>query len=307
MAYDVYLGKMMLPVTPSEITLSIGNKNTSIVLINDGEVNLLKAAGLTEIRFTALIPQVQYNFARYSGGFTGAKTFLDYFEQLKTSCQPFQFIVSRCLPSGKLLFDTNLSVSLESYTVKEDAKQGFDLTVEFSLKQYRAYGTKTVQMETLSETAPVIVQENRPENTSPDAPKPNNQPASSGKYSTVKLTVSRGGSIDGGNYALSTYTVSPGETVAVLPRARRGYSGDYFTYNGTKKTGAWSLTPTGNVGTIEIKVFYKKTSSSSTANDTASQITSTTQRQTTTVPKRPATGNKTVSSRNSDKVMVCLN
>lgn len=163
MAYDLYLGKMLMPITPSKIQMAIDNQNKTITLINDGEINLLKTAGLTTIKFTLLIPQVNYPFARYGGsGFISAETYLNYFEQLKTAKEPFQFIVSRCLPTGKLLFDTNITVSLEDYTITEEAKNGFDLEVSISLKQYKHFATKTISVEIPSPTAPIIVNENRP-------------------------------------------------------------------------------------------------------------------------------------------------
>lgn len=163
MAYDLYLGKMLMPITPSKIQMAIDNQNKTITLINDGEINLLKAAGLTTIKFTLLIPQVSYPFARYGGnGFIGAENYLNYFEQLKTAKEPFQFIVSRCLPTGKLLFDTNITVSLEDYTITEEAKNGFDLEVSVALKQYKHFATKTISVEIPSPTAPIIVNENRP-------------------------------------------------------------------------------------------------------------------------------------------------
>lgn len=163
MAYDLYLGKMLMPITPSKIQMAIDNQNKTISLINDGEINLLKAAGLTTVQFTLLIPQVSYPFARYGGsGFINAETYLDYFEQLKTAKEPFQFIVSRCLPTGKLLFDTNMTVSLEEYTITEEAKNGFDLEVSITLKQYRHFATKTISVEIPSPTAPIIVNEDRP-------------------------------------------------------------------------------------------------------------------------------------------------
>lgn len=140
--YAVYIDGVQLPVTPSEITTKINNQNKTINLINDGEVNILKKAGLTDISFTATIPQVKYPFAVYKDGFKDAVFFLDIFEKLKVDKKPFQFIVSRISPAGKLLFDTNMSVSLEEYSIIEDANNGLDLEVSFELKQHRAYGTK---------------------------------------------------------------------------------------------------------------------------------------------------------------------
>lgn len=170
MAYDFYLDAMLLPVTPSKLTISIDNKNKTIVLINDGEINILKKPGLTDISFTALLPQTKYPFAVYKNGFQKADVFLDKLEQLKTSQKPFQFIVSRTFPNGKLLFDTNIKVSLEDYKIIEDSKNGFDVNVEIKLKQYKDYGTKTVNV-TIKQSKPVAtVQNTRPAESSP-APK----------------------------------------------------------------------------------------------------------------------------------------
>lgn len=170
MAYDFYIDATLLPVAPSKLSISIDNKNKTLVLINGGEVNVLKKPGLTDVSFTALLPQAKYPFAVYKNGFQKADVFLDKLEQLKVSQKPFQFIVSRTFPNGKLMFDTNIKVSLEDYKVVEDVKNGFDVNVEVKLKQYKDYGTKTVNV-TIKQAQPVAtVQKTRPADTSP-APK----------------------------------------------------------------------------------------------------------------------------------------
>lgn len=147
MAYYVYVGDCLLPITPEKLEIKINNKNETLVLINEGEINTLKKAGLTDIDFECIIPQVQYPFAVYENGFQGAAAYLEQFETLKVDNEPFQFIVSRTLPSGKVLFSTNIKVSMENYTITEDSKNGFDVVVKISLKQYRDYGTKTVKIK----------------------------------------------------------------------------------------------------------------------------------------------------------------
>jgi len=150
MAYIVYLDGVTLPVTPSKIQMKIKNQNKTINLINDGEVNILKSAGLTEIDFTVMIPHTRFPFGYYPLGFQEASFYLDKLEALKVDQIPFQFITSRTSPAGSLLFDTNLKVSLESYNINEDAKEGQSISVDISLKQYKDYGTKVVTVETKS-------------------------------------------------------------------------------------------------------------------------------------------------------------
>lgn len=177
--YEFFLGKCLLPVTPSKLDVKIKNANKTLTLINEGEINILKKPGLTEVEFTCDIPQVKYPFAVYKSGFKGADYFLDIFEDLKNSRKPFQFIVCRALPSNKKLFNTNIKVTLEDYKVTEDAGNGFDLTVKIKLKQWRGYGAKTVNI-TITATKPkAAVEPQREATTSP-------APAQATTYTVVK-------------------------------------------------------------------------------------------------------------------------
>jgi len=177
--YDVYLKNCLLPVTPDKIQIKINNNNKTINLINQGEINILKKSGLTDIEFEAEIPQVKHPYAVYKSRFKDAGYFMDVFEELKTKQKPFQFIVCRKLPSGKQLINTNIKVSLEDYRITEEAKNGFDFKVKFSLKQWKDYGTKTVNI-TIAESKPnASVEPARETNNSP-------APAASQSYTVVK-------------------------------------------------------------------------------------------------------------------------
>lgn len=154
MGYEFYLDKMLLPIAPSKLDIKIKNTNKTYTLINEGEINVLKNAGLTEVSFDATFPNVRYPFATYKSGFMTADKFLNQLELLKNNKKPFQFIVVRTYPDKKSLFNTNIKVSLEEYTIKEDNKQGLDVVVSIKLKQYRDYGTKTCQV-TIKQEKPV--------------------------------------------------------------------------------------------------------------------------------------------------------
>ena len=167
--YYFYLDKLLLPIAPEKLQLKIGNNNKTLTLINEGEINILKKAKLTDIEFEVLLPNVKYPFATYNDNFQNASYFLENIEKLKTSEKPFQFIVSRKMPNGKILFDTNIKVSLEDYTISEEAEEGFDVKVTIKLKQYKDYSTKTVQITIKQERPrPVVVQTpSRPATTAP--------------------------------------------------------------------------------------------------------------------------------------------
>jgi LysM repeat protein len=141
----MYLGGVLMPITPSKVKVKINNQNDTLTLINGDEINILKEPGLTDVSFDLLLPQVSYPFT--NGGAQSADYYLSLFERLKTSKEPFQFILNRSMPSGKRLFYTNLTVGMEDYQITDDAEEGFDITVTVSLKQYRHYGTKTVTIQ----------------------------------------------------------------------------------------------------------------------------------------------------------------
>lgn len=148
MSYYFFMGKMQLPIPPAKLQLKINNKNKTLNLINDGEVNILKTPGLSEVNFEVLLPNSQYPFANYFTGFQKSDYFLSKFSQLKTTYAPFQFIVCRMgARTLDFLFDTNLKVALEDYEVIEDADNGLDVLTSIRLKQYKPYATKILNVK----------------------------------------------------------------------------------------------------------------------------------------------------------------
>lgn len=157
MAYYFYLDDMMLPIPPAKMDIRIKNKNKTVNLINEGEINIIKTEGLKEISFELLLPNSNYPFADYSqsdteigvsafnnlfGGsigilgnllneysFKGAEHYLEKIKIAKESKQPLRLIIMRMTPSFEVLFDTNLLVTIENYSIREDAKNGFDVVV----------------------------------------------------------------------------------------------------------------------------------------------------------------------------------
>ncbi len=191
--YQVFLGYMPLPITPSKIETKVNGRNSTIELINGQEVNIIKSQGLTEISFEFMIPHQAYPFASLAGQATNlvgslmnptveanyygtlSTAMLEYLEYLKTgTCltanifangsnlkksakqiasgekkgttkgEPFQFIVARIGEGLSVTnaYNTNLKVTLEDYSIIEDASNGLDIMVSVNLKQYVPYYTK---------------------------------------------------------------------------------------------------------------------------------------------------------------------
>ncbi len=177
--YDIYIDDILLPVNPEKITIKINGKNETATLINDGEVSILKSAGLTDITFTALFPNQLYPFAKYTETkpnstektFHKADYFLNKLEKLKKNKVAFQFIIVRAFPKktknrGIKIFSTNITCSLENYSIIDDAKNGFDTEVQIVLKQYKPYSTKTFKVTKPAPTAPIVVKPERGASTS---------------------------------------------------------------------------------------------------------------------------------------------
>lgn len=144
--YNLILDGVQFPIAPSKMTTKPKNMNKTVVLIDEGEVNLLKKPGLTDYEFDLLLPNVKYPFATYVDGFKTAEFYLKLLSKWKEEQKPITFIVNRIAPNGKLLFDTNVTVSLEDCPIKEDAQNGTDIVVTVKLKQYREFGTKTLKL-----------------------------------------------------------------------------------------------------------------------------------------------------------------
>ena len=171
--YVMFIDDVQMPVTPGKLQLKIKGKNKTVTLVNDGEINFLKLPGLTEITVPLLLPMLQsygYDFLhpnyldenrnRYGGSaYKSPDYYLGIFEKLIAEMTPARFILSRTSPDGRRLYDTNIKVSIESYTVDEDAANGMDVAISLTMKQYRDFGTKTVRIiepaVTPAATAPV--------------------------------------------------------------------------------------------------------------------------------------------------------
>lgn len=177
--YEFYLDSTLLPIAPSKLTMSINNQNSTVSLISGGEINFLNSAGLTDISFEVLLPQVLYPFAVYESGFQSADFYLSILEELKVNKEPFQFIVIRTTKDNTY-HSTNIKVSLEDYTTTENASNSFDIMVDIKLKQYAEFSTSTCNVS-FSSTENTIATSTPRETT--NSPEPTSSPSS---YTVVK-------------------------------------------------------------------------------------------------------------------------
>ena len=203
--YEFYMDGVLLPVTPGALTIKVANQNKTINLINEGQRNIIKTAGLSKISFSALLPNREYPFARYSGGYQPAQYYMSKLESLKNACKPFEFSVIRIDDSGEELMSAQpMTVSLESYELAEDAgSYGVDVMAKIELLQYAPYHTKSIEFkksESSTTTKKATVTQKRDTTTAPKN---------------------------------KTYTVKQGDTLWDIARVQLG--------NGSKWTSIYSL------------------------------------------------------------------
>ena len=167
--YEVYLDDMRLPITPQKIQMKYGNQNKTVELINGEEFNIIRPPGLCEVSLDAVIPQSDYPFAVWDGA-GDAEEFIEHLRELKEARSEFEFIVIREGPGRQNFFDTNMDVTLEDYKISDDAKEGVDLLVSLTLKEYQHYGTKIVNFTIMPEQTPQAT-ETEEDRAEPETPK----------------------------------------------------------------------------------------------------------------------------------------
>ena len=156
MAYVMYIEDVLFPVTPGKISVKVNGQNETVTLINEGEVNIIKSPGLTDISIDELLlPALQnYPFAVYDGGFHNAKYYMDKLEAWKKSKNPVKWKMIRLAPKGTaVLWDSSMEVTIEDYEIVEDAdEKGLDVVVKLELKQYREFTAKKLKIKKKSKS-----------------------------------------------------------------------------------------------------------------------------------------------------------
>ena len=147
--YQIYIDNYLLPVTPGKLEIKISNNNKTETLINDGEINVVKAPGLSDFSFGVLLPRSSAPYASYLSGFLEPEIYLSLFEIIKTECRAFDLKMIRLREDGQsIASDSIIHCTLEDYTITEDVeKYGLDVYVDLKFKQYRHFGTYIVKTD----------------------------------------------------------------------------------------------------------------------------------------------------------------
>ncbi len=149
----IFIGSVLLPITPEKIDISKPGGNETVRLINDGEINILHDRGLQTFTFDVILPSRQsYPFQNFKLDGKEATAFRTYFDELQTRELPFPFIIVSYREKNKNgvvdISYTNLLCTIEEQAVLQDAANGQDHIVSLNLKEYREYGNETIKIGT---------------------------------------------------------------------------------------------------------------------------------------------------------------
>jgi hypothetical protein len=148
MAYYFTLGGLPLPIPPSSLEIKTPSMNTTVTLINEGEINIPKNQGLLEISFEFLIPTFQkYPFATYQlDGFTGAainpllKIVAPLIEKLKSSSGGFLDSILPSIPDVDLNNPTSGGYTAGMMIPLIDAMKKNKLPIQFIVTRMNPKG-----------------------------------------------------------------------------------------------------------------------------------------------------------------------
>jgi hypothetical protein len=183
--YLFFLGPVPLPITPGALTIKTPSLNKTVSLVNDGEINIPKAAGLREISFDFLLPQIQqYPFANYQLKKYTASVLIPLLNTWKNTMLPFRFIVVRRSPKNKPLYFTYIKCVIEDFEYNEDAEaHGLDVMCSINLKEYKDYGTKVIKVKEVKNSDGTTSKTTSTKNS-----RPSNKQASSSVTTTKETT-----------------------------------------------------------------------------------------------------------------------
>jgi len=146
------------PVAPESFSETLESGNTTVTLINEQEVNLLKTRKLSSYSFDVRLPREEYSWAYYvqgsgaslESGFNPPENYIELLRALREEKKTFEIMLVRGAEGGNV--DSFVQeVTLESMTINEDAADGSDITVNCSFKEWVDF-TTTVTSGTTTTT-----------------------------------------------------------------------------------------------------------------------------------------------------------
>lgn len=132
-AYEFYINGWQVPITPSELEMSVDSKNDFLNLINGETYTVLHKRELKEFSFSFF----SFSHPHPSvGNFISQAQVLKNLEDLKNNKEVFEFVIIRTSSDPELKNSTCRYTTLEDFKVLEDSQYGTNIKISVTLKEY---------------------------------------------------------------------------------------------------------------------------------------------------------------------------
>ena len=169
--YGIYLSVddgaqgFRLPVNPPEIEVEIPGQGRTYRIISLGEINTIQTPSLSEISFESFFPGQRYPFV-VGEELLEPSRYVEMIDEWRSQKKIIRLIVT----DGTV--DINMLASIEDFTWREVAGAVGDIEYEMTLKQYRPYGPKLVQIKTQTQNDQPVAVANKKETRPQTKPQP---------------------------------------------------------------------------------------------------------------------------------------
>lgn len=159
--FDYNNDTIRLPVNPEKFSINVEQEGTKKTIVGLGAINIIGDVQLQTIEFEAEFPCQQLSYITTKNQFKGPYFYVEKFMQYMNNKKPIRFVLTRNYLEAKDLKNISILVTIESLNISEDALEEGDLKIAFSLLEYKAYTSKTVNI-VIENTTRIIKQESPP-------------------------------------------------------------------------------------------------------------------------------------------------
>lgn len=118
--------KFQLPVKPSDYRVTVTHKNTTVNVLQLGDINLIGKTGLREVTLNSFFPAKDYNFSNNSDR-KDPLVYMEKIEAWRLEDEPIRVIITGTL---------NMECTIEGFSYGEQDATG-DIYYDLSLKEYK--------------------------------------------------------------------------------------------------------------------------------------------------------------------------
>src|SRR5690606_1786584 len=169
--YGIYLSVddgaqgFRLPVNPPEIEVEIPGQGRAYRIISLGTINKIQTPSLSEISFESFFPGQRYPFV-VGEELLEPSSYVEMIDGWRSQKKIIRLIAT----NGTV--DINMLASIEDFTWREVAGAVGDIEYEITLKQYRPYGPKLVQIKPPTQNDQAVAVAGKKETRSQTKPQP---------------------------------------------------------------------------------------------------------------------------------------